>query len=150
VQSIHHVFTIAAAPQRVYDALTTTSGLAGWWTTQVGGSSARVGDVIAFTFGGGFDPEMRVTTLEPPEWVGWEFVGGHENWEGSTFEFRLEGGTDGTLVRFWQYYGRALSDDDFGIYTYNWGYYLESLRLLCETGAGKPYRPQDRARSAGR
>lgn len=22
---------------------------------------------------------------------------------------------------------------------FNWGYYLDSLRLLCETGHGKPY-----------
>ena len=148
MQAIHHVFTIVAPPERVYEELTTTPGLAGWWTTEVGGSSLRLGDVIEFTFGDGFDPAMRVTVLEPPEWVTWEFSGGHDNWEGSTFEFRLERASEGTFVRFWQHYGRALSDDDFGIYNYNWGYYLESLRLLCETGVGKPFRPEGRIRSA--
>ncbi len=148
MQAIHHVFTIAASPARVYDALTRTEGLAGWWTTEVAGSS-EVGGVIDFTFGGDFDPAMRVTALEPGSRVAWELAGGHPNWEGSTFEFRLEGNDAGTLLRFWQYYGRKLSDDDFGIYNYNWAYYLESLRLLCETGQGKPFRPDRQLRATG-
>ncbi len=27
-----------------------------------------------------------------------------------------------------------------GTANFNWGYYLDSLRLLCETGCGKPFR----------
>jgi hypothetical protein len=42
-------------------------------------------------------------------------------------------------VRFWQEYATELSDDAYGTYNFNWGYYLESLRLLCTTGAGKPF-----------
>lgn len=33
----------------------------------------------------------------------------------------------------------SLSDDGYGVYNFNWGYYLESLRLLCATGSGKPF-----------
>jgi len=40
----------------------------------------------------------------------------------------------GDALRFWQEYARELSDDDYGVYNFNWGYYLESLRLLGETG----------------
>jgi len=138
MQAIHHVFTIAASPAQVFAALTTRDGLAGWWTTDVAGSCA-IGGTISFTFGGGFDPRMRVTAGETDRRVAWEFAGGHDNWEGSTFEFTLEPSSAGTLVRFWQHYGRRLSDDDFGIYNYNWGYYLDSLRLLCETGQGRPF-----------
>ncbi len=148
MQAIHHVFTIAASPARVYEALTRIEALAGWWTTEVEGSP-EVGGVIAFTFGGDFDPEMRVTALEPGSRVAWELAGGHPNWEGSTFEFHLERSAAGTLMRFWQNYGRKLTDDDFGIYNYNWAYYLESLRLLCETGVGKPFQPDGRIRSTG-
>ena len=148
MQAIHHVFTIAAPPARIYRALTTIDGLSGWWTTEVGGSP-EPGATITFTFAGDFNPRMRVRELEPDRRVAWEFAGGHANWDGSTFEFQLERSDAGTLVRFWQFYGRALSEDDYGIYTYNWGYYLESLRLLCETGQGKPFQPAQRARSTG-
>jgi hypothetical protein len=27
-----------------------------------------------------------------------------------------------------------------GVFNYNWAHYLESLRLLCSTGTGKPFR----------
>ena len=46
---------------------------------------------------------------------------------------------DGTIVRFRQDYARELSDDDCRTYNFNWGYYLESLRLFSNTGSGKPF-----------
>jgi hypothetical protein len=36
-------------------------------------------------------------------------------------------------------YARELDDVNYGIYNYNWAYYLESLRKLCETGKGEPH-----------
>ena len=44
-----------------------------------------------------------------------------------------------TQLTFTQDYARELSDEVYGIYNYNWGYYLESLKQYCETGRGKPY-----------
>ena len=89
MQSIHHVVTINASPARVYEAISTTSGLAGWWTTDVSGSAER-GAVITFHFTGEFDPRMRVTSVQSGLGVTWELAGGHPNWDGSTFEFQLE------------------------------------------------------------
>jgi len=42
---------------------------------------------------------------------------------------------------FWQQYAVELDDDAYGTYNFNWGHYLESLRLLCTTGTGTPFRP---------
>ena len=148
MKAIHHVLTVAASPEQIYGALSTLEGLTGWWTTRVSGD-AQVGGVIHFTFDGEFDPEMKVTALEPGSRLTWESVGGPMNWDGSTFEFTLEQTLAGTLVRFWQRYGRPLADDAFGIYNYNWGYYLESLRLFCETGRGKPFEASEQARASG-
>jgi hypothetical protein len=44
---------------------------------------------------------------------------------------------EGTEVR-WRCVAE-LADDYYGVYNFNWGYYLESLRLLCVTGTGKPF-----------
>ena len=96
-----------------------------------------VGSVVQFTFGGDFNPQMRVTDLTPGALVAWECVGGHEPWAANTFRFELAGQDGGTLVRFWQNYARELSDDAYGNYNFNWGYYLESLRLLTSAGAGQ-------------
>jgi hypothetical protein len=69
-------------------------------------------------------------------------VDGHTPWKDGIFRFTLVALDDGrTRLRFWQEYAVELSDDAYGIYNFNWGYYLESLRLLCTTGVGKPFVP---------
>ena len=138
MKTIHHVFEIAAPPGKIFAALTTTEGLSRWWTTKVS-AKAEIGAVVDFTFGGDFNPDMRVTELDPSVLVAWECVGGHEPWAENTFRFELEEKGTGTIVRFWQNYARELSDDAYGTYNFNWGYYLESLRLFGETGTGKPF-----------
>ena len=70
----------------------------------------------------------------------WRCVSGHEPWQDSTFRFQLAALDDGRArLRFWQDYAVELADDYYGVYNFNWGYYLESLRLLCVTGTGKPF-----------
>jgi hypothetical protein len=54
----------------------------------------------------------------------------------------FEGRDGATKLRFRQEYANELSDDDYGTYNYNWGYYLEILRLYVEAGAGKPFAAQ--------
>jgi hypothetical protein len=67
---------------------------------------------------------------------------GHDPWKDNDFRFELDTLGDGrTRLRFWQDYAVELTDDAFGVYNFNWGYYLESLRLLCATGGGKPFEP---------
>jgi uncharacterized protein YndB with AHSA1/START domain len=138
MKTIHHVLEIAAPREAVFAALTTGDGLSGWWSTQVKAGTA-VGAVVDFTFGSDFNPDMRITELTAPALLCWECAGGHEPWALSVFRFELEDAGGGTKVRFWQHYARELSDDAYGTYNYNWGYYLESLRLFSETGTGKPY-----------
>lgn len=101
---------------------------------------AAVGVLVNFTFGGDFNPVMEITGLDEGRELEWRCVSGHEPWLDNTFRFQLAGLEDGdTKLRFWQEYAVELADDYYGTYNFNWGYYLESLRLLCVTGTGKPY-----------
>lgn len=128
--------------------MTTQQGLARWWTTAVK-APERVDGVIEFTFNTEFGPRMKITQLEPPGLVGWECVGGHEPWIGNTFRFEIAAKDPGSRLRFRQDYSRELSNDQYGIYNFNWGYYLDSLRLYCDTGTGKPYTPAVQAGALG-
>jgi hypothetical protein len=119
--------------------LSTGEGLASWWTSEVAADTVAGGSV-RFTFGDDFNPVMRIEELAAPGRVRWACVGGHDPWLDNRFDFELEATGAGTRLRFWQHYARELSDDAYGVYNFNWGYYLESLRLRCEIGAGKPYR----------
>jgi uncharacterized protein YndB with AHSA1/START domain len=145
MRTIQHLVDIDAPPAAVYRAVSSAAGLAGWWSTAVS-ADERVGGVVDLTFGGDFNPEMEITELTHASAVGWRCVGGHEPWAGSTFRFALAGCDDGTRLRFWQYCALELDDDRFAMYNFNWGYYLESLRLYCETGTGRPFDPSVSAR----
>ena len=140
---IHHVADVEAAPEQLWSALTEAGLLASWWSTRVDSPVAAVGAVTHWTFAGDFNPVMEVVELAAPSRLTWRCTGGHEPWADNTFVFELVPLDDGrTRLRFTQNYAVELSDDAYGTYNFNWGYYLESLRLLCTTGTGKPFQPE--------
>jgi uncharacterized protein YndB with AHSA1/START domain len=143
MKTIHHVVDMDVDPATVWSAITEQRGLAGWWSTAVrAADGAAVGDRVAFAFSPDFSPTMEITAGEPGAALAWRCVGGHEPWADNTFRFEIARLDDGrTRLRFWQDYAVELPDDLFGTYNFNWGYYLESLRLLCTTGVGKPFDP---------
>jgi uncharacterized protein YndB with AHSA1/START domain len=138
VKKILHAVQIKASRAKVFQAITTQAGLSSWWSTSIT-VEAGVGGVIDFQFMEGFNPNMKVTKLEPERSVHWRCVGGHDNWLDNTFSFELTDKGENTGLMFTQIYARELSDEVYGTYNYNWGYYLDSLRLYCETGTGKPF-----------
>jgi uncharacterized protein YndB with AHSA1/START domain len=139
MKTIIHVVDIAASRKKVYDAITTREGLAGWWSTKVNGGEAK-GSTIKFIFAADFNPDMLVTRLEEPNVVGWTCTGGHANWQDNAFLFELRESDKGTSLRFTQTYARELDLDVYGTYNFNWGFYLDSLAMLVEKGKGKPFK----------
>jgi uncharacterized protein YndB with AHSA1/START domain len=140
MKTIHHVLDIDRERGTVWRALTVQPGIAEWWSPVVDSPPPTVGAVTSWTFEPGFNPIMEITVIEPETDLSWRCIGGHDPWNDNTFRFQLsplDGGR--TRLRFWQEYAVELDDDSYGIYNFNWGYYLESLRLLCVTGTGKPH-----------
>lgn len=148
--TIRHELEIAAPPEIVFRALTTADGLARWWTTGVSGDPAAAGGLIRFTFRGPFNPVMRVAAFDPPARVEWQGAGDHAAWGTRTsIEFSLSAADGGTTVRFRHALGPDAARETVASANFNWGYYLDSLRLFCETGNGKPFQPDNpRARVA--
>ena len=145
--TIHHLFEIAAPRETVFRSLTTAEGLSAWWTTVVKAEKATVGASIDVTFRGAFNPHMQIIEFDPPTHVGWKGIRGHAAWGETTIRFTLDTTSGGTLVHFWHQLGRERSEDAVASANFTWGYYLDSLRLLCETGSGKPFHVgNDRAR----
>ena len=127
---------IKAAPEKVFNALTTQDGLSGWWTKQTT-AKPEVGFVNIFVFGQ-FRNEMKVTRLDPNKKVEWKCVNSIDEWVGTTISFELEEKPKGTLLRFMHADWRAVTDTFAGC-TYDWASFLKSLKSLCETGKGEPY-----------
>jgi uncharacterized protein YndB with AHSA1/START domain len=140
MKQIIHAVHIHAAPSSVYRALTTEAGLTHWWTKKVQ-VEERQGGIIRLTFAGDFHPQMKQTLLDSDRSVEWLCVAGHTNWLDNTFTFTLEERKGETLLMFSQDYARELSNEVYGTYNFNWGYYLNSLKLFCEKGVGTPFAP---------
>jgi uncharacterized protein YndB with AHSA1/START domain len=138
MKTIIHTTDIATTREAAFEALTTVPGLSAWWTTKVTGHGGPEGR-LSFTFAGDFNPVMKVIGFTAPARLEWECVDGAGQWRGNTFRFELEERGSGSRLRFRQEYAAELSDDDYGSYNYNWGYYLESLRQYLETGTGRPF-----------
>jgi len=142
MRTIHHVLDIEADLPAAWAALTEAEGLSRWWSRRVSVHGTGDGTEVRFVFDGDFNPVMQVADAAEERRLVWRCVDGHGNWKDNTFTFELADRPDGrTRLRFTQDYAVELSDDDYGIYNFNWGYYLESLRLLLTTGTGKPYSP---------
>ena len=143
MKTIHHLVDVDAPSERVWRALTDATELASWWSTKVDVPDADVGTQIVWTFAGDFNPVMEITVADEGKELVWKCVRGHDPWQSSLFRFTLEPyEANRCRLRFWQDYAVELSDDLYGTYNFNWGYYLESIRLLCTTGTGKPFRPE--------
>ncbi|MFI6910247.1 SRPBCC domain-containing protein [Nonomuraea sp. NPDC050394] len=130
---ILHRVGIKAPASEVYAALTTTDGLAGWWTTD----TRDIGDdVIAFRFGaGGFD--MKVLELQPDRRVLWEVVEGPKEWIGTHVVWDLDRADDQTIILF-RHEGWAEPVEFMHHCSTKWALFLMSLKSLVETGTGAP------------
>jgi uncharacterized protein YndB with AHSA1/START domain len=133
---LHRVGVKDAAPEKVYEALTTTDGLAGWWTGDTKGSG-DAGGLLQFRFPpvGGFD--MEVLETEPSERVVWRVADGPEEWIGTTIHWTLRQDGDYTIVLF-EHRGWTEPVEFMNHCSTKWAAFLLSLKSLVETGVGAP------------
>ena len=136
---IKHVVHIQSSVDKIYNALTSISGLSKWWTAETSGST-ELNKTIKFQFGAEHFNEMKVIKLMPYELVVWECVDGADDWVGTTLSFHLLDKGDNIMVRF-GHLGYPVADDFYANCNFSWGRYLQSLRELCEKGKGSPFNP---------
>lgn len=140
VNIIHRV-GIKASLQKVYEALATTEGIAGWWTQDTTGI-AEIGQTIVVKF---FSPEgkelgrmhMKVKMLEPGKKVHWTFTEGPAEWIGTDVVFELHQEGEYTIVIFGHTNWRE--EVEFKAHcSMKWAIFMLSLKEFVETGKGKP------------
>jgi uncharacterized protein YndB with AHSA1/START domain len=131
---------VKADPGALFDALTTVSGLAAWWTAVTG--SGETGGRLEFRFD---PPEPCVIHVEQavrPSLVQWtvtacDFL---PDWVGTrpTFTITPVDG-DACELRF-RHHGLTEELDCIDECTRGWDHFLGSLRAYVETGHGMPRR----------
>ena len=135
--AIKHYLIVQSSPEKIYKALTTKTGVANWWTvqTEIGD---KVGDTNVFDFGERYHNEMRISDLQSQSRVEWLCEKGDREWIGTKLVFEIEERESNCILRFFHKEWRE-ETDFFASCNYQWGYYLRSLKLYCESGKGTPF-----------
>ncbi len=164
--NIHHALLIGASVEKVYSAISSQKGLSAWWTPNVI-ANAELNSVAHFPFGKDYFKEMKITELKPFESIKWHCIKGTKEWVQTNISFKLLQGDKTSLLNSYpelQDQFEQLQDDkatlllfqhdDWKNYTimfaecsYTWGQFLRSLKLLCETGKGRPWQNQHQTES---
>ena len=140
VDIIHRV-GIKAPVSKVYAALSTVEGVAGWWTKETTGVS-KSGGIIEVRFLSTSGKEigrmkMEVVELDPNKKVHWRITSGPAEWVGTDVIFNLSQDGDYTIVLFGHKNWREAVEFTAHC-SMKWATFLLSLKDLVETGNGKP------------
>ena len=130
---LHRIGVRGADASRVYAAITTVDGLAGWWTTDTTGDDSK----LSFRFPpvGGFDMEVVDTT--PASHVAWRVVDGPAEWVGTTIDWTIRQEGEWTIVLF-RHAGWREPVEFMHHCSTKWAGFLMSLKAFVETGSGAP------------
>lgn len=139
--NIIHKVGIKAPLSKVYAALSSVEGVAGWWTRETSGS-AELGGTMQVLFRDPSGEEkgrmgFELLKLTPNEEVVWRFTSGPEEWIGTEATFQLDRRGDQTIVLFGHRNWREAKEFMAHCST-KWATFLLSLKQLAETGEGRP------------
>jgi uncharacterized protein YndB with AHSA1/START domain len=121
----------------VFDALTSLSGLAGWWSPVTG--SGTEGGELRFRCPRVDPLVIAVDAAERPRTVTWTVVSYPLNpdWVGTRITFSLTTSPNGTRLKF-RHQGLTARLEYYTECSRGWDYVLPSLRDYVETGFGSP------------
>ena len=138
---IIHRIGIRAPAAKVYEAVATANGVAGWWTRDTTGAAKAGGKVnVRFRHKGGQEigqMDFEMTRLDPNREVNWRILAGPPEWLGTDVTFQLTQDGDTTILVFghrnWKEPVEFMAHCSM-----KWAVFLLSLRELVETGKGHP------------
>ena len=125
-------FPIKAPARRVFEAVSTPTGLAAWWTESSTGRPEK-GAEYDLGFGPGYDWRAKVSRYIPDTEFEIELIVADEDWRGTRLGFSLDEIEGVTQVRF-HHTGWPASNEHYRVSCYCWSMYLRLLKRFVEHG----------------
>jgi uncharacterized protein YndB with AHSA1/START domain len=139
---ILHQVTIQSDAEKIFDALTTSQGFHSWWTKD-GASTDEVGQQVNARFYDGMvEFKMRVDEAEPGKAVHWSVISAVPGWEDTRITWDMSPAENGGTNLLLGHRGWKSTDGLYASVSYNWAWYLTSLKGYIEKGKGIPH-PED-------
>lgn len=102
--SYNATISTSQPPEAVFDAVLDVRG---WWSQNITGDTAKLGDVFHFSDQGITSSSFRLAEAVPSERVIWHidhahlaFVADHDEWTGTRIVFNIKSTEDGTTLTF--------------------------------------------------
>lgn len=138
--SFRTTFAVDQSPEEVFRAIVDVPG---WWTGDVDGSAAKVGDEFVYRYADLHVSRQRVTELDPGRTVVWRvldaklsFTADPAEWTGTEIVFRIDR-RDGRTVLTFEHLGLVPDVECFDQCSSAWGFFINgSLQRLVTTGEG--------------
>jgi hypothetical protein len=130
---------IRASPDVLYQAVSTAEGLRGWWANDLTMEDGPKG-ILVLRFPSGHVARIHFAKGKAPSSAEWDVLGHNAmpEWIGTKLVFAIEQkGPSGSRLRF-EHAGLNPGCDCYGACNSAWGYLMESIKDLLETGKGKP------------
>ena len=134
---IYHDFPIKASTGKVFDAVSTPSGLDSWWTKTSAGLPAE-GAEYKLGFGSEYEWRAVVTQCIPDSAFEFRLTNADADWQGSRVGFELSEQDGITIVKF-HHVDWPEANEHYRISCFCWAMYLRLLKKYVETGETVPY-----------
>jgi hypothetical protein len=128
-------FDVDAAPEAVLEAVKTTEGIKGFWTSRAE-VPGEIGETLKLEFAIAplpFDLRLEQSDERTVVWRTETFP---PHWVGTTVRWDVEARDDGTTVSF-RHAGFS-DDEEAGRVAYTWGQIMARLKEYAETGSPHP------------
>lgn len=135
--TIQAKFDAECAPSEVMRWLKSTEGIAGWWSDQVSGAAASVGDEFGVDFPT-TEVTFRLVVVESSDdAVGWDVPESPPWWKGTSIRFQVDESEPGSTILF-THGGFEPDDPIIAVITPAWVGFLNNLVDVAQTGVANP------------
>lgn len=136
-----HMVSIDAGANKIYEALSTSKGLASFWTVDSHAEPTE-GSTAKFGFHGPV-LEMKVEKLDAGKLVRWSADGGFDDWKGTTVTWEIKPAKDGAHEVWFSHEGwpQQRPAKELASVNYTWGRVVGRLKKYVEGGKPVPYFP---------
>ncbi|WP_335871631.1 SRPBCC family protein [Bacillus sp. 2205SS5-2] len=129
-----HQITINEKPEKIYEAITTSEGIKGWWT-----SDAKVEPTVGTVAEFGFYNrqavfQMHIDKLEKGKLVNWTAQHDMPGWKGTKISFELSPQENGSTILHFSHSGWDSMDGPYAMINTTWGTLMSILKQYVEGG----------------
>jgi len=130
------------SPKEAFEAI---RNVRGWWSEEIEGSTAKVGDEFSYHYQNLHKCTIKLVELEPGKRVAWlvtdnffSFTEDKSEWKGTKVVFEISRNGDQTEIQF-THEGLVPAYECYKVCSDAWGSYIRgSLKSLIATGKGSP------------